>query len=514
MQQQRGKVELHPVAIAGAAFGILVLVGTFGEAELFGGLLFMAAKAVLSGECQQPEGILHVLNIGHGQSGLGGEGFHLSDPLEGAGGGAQAAFVILHKEAQHAAHAVADEDVVPVHVQQRRDAHAAEEQLLPGKFFDIEQLANHFIREAEKFQQGSVIRASSELCILAHGILDQGAILEQAERDEGVQLRPHGGVIHKREPAEGYPAAGLAPDHAAHHVLRVAQFLGETLIFPAHERGVLSAALVFTPGLQFNDLGHLGAEEVPVQRQVAEEVALAVLHRHDERRAVQAVEHGGKGAAVPHQIANAVGTDRPGAEDQLAPVRLEHRQHELEKGVRLRWFFEPEAAVKIILHVATIGLADADDHACDLGKFRKEAVHQVANEQLWHYFSRVERGGGGEEIHRQVHRQSMPGKDGKAAAELLPINGDLGAYRRLVPFVISQVGDVIQRHGVEAEGADLRGKSVEIGPDARPVRLALGPVQRQVFKRDLRPVDRASLIATEERADGVDEIKGVWHGRR
>ena len=124
--------------------------------------------------------------------------------------------------------------------------------------------------------------APKDLSKGAHGVLHRHAVFQDAQRDEGVQVDPDGFGVDQRDATEGHPAAGLAPDHAADDGFVLSQLAHVALILPADKARILSAAFVFTACLQLDDLLHLRAEEVFVQRQVAEEIALAVFHRDDE----------------------------------------------------------------------------------------------------------------------------------------------------------------------------------------------------------------------------------------
>ena len=223
---------------------------------------------------------------------------------------------LAHEVAQQLLDAVIDENVPPIDLQHRRNAHAAEKELLLREFLHVEQFAHDFVGVAQQLDQRFGIAQAAFFDKGAHGLLHRQAVFHDAQRHEGVQIDPDRLRVDQRDAAEGHPAAGLAPDHAADDVLRVLQLVRIALVFPAGEARILAAAFVLTPCLQLDDLRHVGAEEVRVQRQVAEEVGLAVLHRDDQRRALQAFEHAGEGATMPHQITDAIRAHRPGAENE------------------------------------------------------------------------------------------------------------------------------------------------------------------------------------------------------
>ena len=73
-----------------------------------------------------------------------------------------------------------------------------------------------------------------------------------------------------------------APDRKSEHVPRAGEFTRVVFAIPADEGGVLAGALVFPARLQFDDFWQVDVEEMAIQREVAEKVALPVFHRKNK----------------------------------------------------------------------------------------------------------------------------------------------------------------------------------------------------------------------------------------
>ena len=93
-------------------------------------------------------------------------------------------------------------------------------------------------------------------------------------------------ATQKGKPTKAMPTTGLAPDRHADYILCFRQFAGEVFAIGADERGELACTFVFTAGLELDDLRLLDVEEGFVQWDVAEEIALAMLHGDDEIRGI------------------------------------------------------------------------------------------------------------------------------------------------------------------------------------------------------------------------------------
>ncbi len=68
--------------------------------------------------------------------------------------------------------------------------------------------------------------------------------------------------------------------------------------------------------MELDDFLLRDGEEGAVEREVAEKIAFAMFHGDNEVRRINALERFRESAAVPDEIADAVGTDGPGAENE------------------------------------------------------------------------------------------------------------------------------------------------------------------------------------------------------
>jgi len=62
------------------------------------------------------------------------------------------------------------------------------------------------------------------------------------------------------------------------------------------------APLVFAPGLEFDQGLVPGPEEIPVEREMPEEIGFPILHGEDEGVAADSAQSTGQGAAMPDEI--------------------------------------------------------------------------------------------------------------------------------------------------------------------------------------------------------------------
>ena len=84
------------------------------------------------------------------------------------------------------------------------------------------------------------------------------------------------------------PSTGLTPDRHPGDVLHVLKLFGVLLAIPANEGGIFARALILSTGLELDELALWSSEQRAVEWEVAEEVALAVLHGNDEALGVDA----------------------------------------------------------------------------------------------------------------------------------------------------------------------------------------------------------------------------------
>lgn len=376
--------------------------------------------------------------------------------------GAQGLFAILHEMPQRGAHGVVDEQAVPVNMQQRRDAHAAEEKLLFREVPDVEQFADQGVGMPQQLQRGGGVRFADDA---GDRLLDRLMILENAQCGEGVEPDPHIALIafQKRQPLETMPAAGLAPDGKADDVLRLFELAGDALAVPAGERGILAGTLIFAAGLEFDHLRLADGEEGGVDREVAEEVALAVFHRNDEVRGIDPGEGASERFPVPDEIADRMRADGPGAQDQGAVALLEFREQLLDEPVGISRGFQMQVGPDRIRHVEPVALADAEDESGELRKVVEDAPDQVAvigiervrgiAEQFQNRRSGGEDIGGQEDPEAELMFQQVEDR-----LELLAENRDGGRDFRLVSRVRGKVGQIIQGKGIETGRRRLSGE--------------------------------------------------------
>ena len=249
---------------------------------------------------------------------------------------------------------------------------------MAGIFFNVKQLPDALIRQPQELQQGTGISQLSLIGKSTNRILDQSAIPHHPNGDKRVQVRPQGFGVQKGDTAKRHPAACLCPDHAADDVFSLTKLARILLVEPAGEARILATAFILTPSLQLHDLGQRRTEEIPVQGQVTKKIRLPILHRHDERGAGQSVEHPRESIAMPHQIADRISSHRPCPENHPPAMLFKHGQQGLKKGPCISGCLDDKLAVKIILHILAIRLADAHDHSGDLRKINEETVQQVA----------------------------------------------------------------------------------------------------------------------------------------
>ena len=206
-----------------------------------------------------------------------------------------------------------DEDGVPINRQHGRDADAAEIEVFLGVVGEVEELFDDLIGEAQELEEWFPVFTTDGFGAAMDGFFDGFTVAEDAQGDDGVDLGPDGVVFNEGEAAEGEPATGLAPDGDADYVLGSGEFVGVVFVVGPDEGGEFAAAFVFAAGLEFDDFGQIRAEEIAIQREVAKEIGFAVFHREDEGGAFDALDGEGEGAAVPHEIADAVSANGPGA---------------------------------------------------------------------------------------------------------------------------------------------------------------------------------------------------------
>jgi hypothetical protein len=120
--------------------------------------------------------------------------------------------------------------------------------------------------------------------------------------------------------------------------------------------------------LQFDDFWKIDAEEMAVQREVAEEIALAVLHRNNKATRLDAAQSGGKTTAVPDEVTDEVGANSPGAEDEATFAAFENGQKNAEHSVDFARRAQDQPAAERVLDIPSVGLADAQNDALKLGK--------------------------------------------------------------------------------------------------------------------------------------------------
>ena len=113
--------------------------------------------------------------------------------------------------------------------------------------------------------------------------------------------------------------------------------------------------------MHLDDLLVRHPEERAVERQVAEEITLAVFHGDDEIRRIYAFERLRERAAVPDEITDAVRADGPGAEDQISPAFLKLGQQQVEQAVGLLRGGKVEPRADGVAHVVAVAFADAKD---------------------------------------------------------------------------------------------------------------------------------------------------------
>lgn len=406
--------------------------------------------------------------------------------------------------------------MVPVDTDQGRNPDAPKVEPLPREVGQVEQLDHHLFGKPEQFLQSRKVLHIGQV---RDRLLDQFAVLEKTQSDEGVDLRPDAFVLEKSQAPEGSPSARLAPDRDPDHVRSIAQLDRELLVVVSDEAGILAAAFVFAPGLEFHDLRNLGDEEVPVQREITEEIRLAVFHRQHQRRAVDSRNGLLEGGVMPDQVADGMGADRPGPEDAASPVLLEDGEHRLEASVHRRRILQDQFAAELLLHVESVAFADAKHDAGDLGEVGEEPLHQL-DEKLTLLLLVVpqlplQRRGEGEDVHRQVDVEPLGTGDAEEFAKLLAIDGDLFPDLDLVGLVVGQVRHIVERDPVVADGGDAAAEGFHVlaNPEEGPAQLLLRhPLEAQPGK--FRPVDPETLVATKERPDRVDQVERGVEGRQ
>ena len=102
-------------------------------------------------------------------------------------------------------------------MQQRWNAHTAEEELPASKFLDVEQLANNDLGEPQKFHRRRGFRRTKKG---GDRLLDTGAVLKDADDRGRIEIDPDRFRIKEGEAAEGVPASRLTPDGEPEEVPR------------------------------------------------------------------------------------------------------------------------------------------------------------------------------------------------------------------------------------------------------------------------------------------------------
>ena len=173
---------------------------------------------------------------------------------------AQCKRVVGNEPAQNFTDRLDHEHGIPVDVDERRDAHAAEEESLPRKPLNVE-AKNHVFGVLQKLLGFRKIRLSE---IFFNGVVCAASVFKNFHCRKSIEFDPHWRAIEKCQSPEPVPAAGLAPDGDADHICGPLQVSSQSFELPSVERWKLAGPLVFAAGLKLDNFWKAGPEELLV----------------------------------------------------------------------------------------------------------------------------------------------------------------------------------------------------------------------------------------------------------
>ena len=314
------------------------------------------------------------------------------------------------------------------------------------------------------------------------------------------------------------PSAGLTPDRQSDNAACPRQFAHIALAVPANEGWILSSAFVFAAGLQFDDFLEIESEEMPVERKVAKEVALAILHRKDEMARLDASQGAGKAAAVPNQVAYEIGADSPCPKHEPPISCLENGKQNPKHLVDLARRAQDQTAAERVLDVVSVGLADAQYDPLNFGKIVQARRDDLLEPRGGSRGSPAQTAIHGRrsryEIRSEIDAEFVIPENREERAKFLTKDSVAGADLRLEPRVIGKMRDVVERNSIVAKRSGFARKGLKVRADRAPLRLVFRTGSAEVVEWNLRPVDTPLVIAPKKWANRIDEREFHINQRR